>query len=112
MAMNSDQDTDSPLWPFPGLVTGLGLITAVAAIGGIAVVVFALPAAAGAVFVGAAVLALLLLLGAAGFYIHTYLMKLEYQTNAARAAAKYGFPNYRAWYNAQSWVVRAAACGP
>ncbi len=103
---DSNEEDGNPLKPFPPVLIGIAIVATGLAVGAI----FALAPAVGAALIGAAVIALIALLGAAGWYIYTCLMKLEYKTNAARAARAYGFPSYAAWYAAQPWWVRAISC--
>jgi len=110
--IGNNPESDSKQRPFSGLSILLATIYGSFEIAVIFMAALAIPAGVVLMLKAGAVIALLLLIGAAMFYAHTALMKLEYKTNAAAAAAKYGFPTYAAWYAAQPWYVRAAACGP
>ena len=103
---DSHEEDGSPHKPFPPVHVGIAVVATGLAVGAM----FALPQAVGAILIGAAVIALIALLGAAGWYIYTCLMAVEYRTNPARAARLYGFPTYAAWYAAQPWWVRAISC--
>lgn len=110
--IGNNPETDSPQKPFSGLSIFLATTYVGLEVATIFMAALAIPAWVGAMLQAGAVIALILLIGAAMFYVYTALMKVEYKTNAAAAAAKYGFPTYAAWYAAQPWYARAAACGP
>lgn len=110
--IGNNLETDSPSKPYSGLSILLATTYVGFEVTAIFMAALAIPAWIVLMLKAGAVIALILLIGAAMFYAHTALMKLEYKTNAAAAAAKYGFPTYAAWYAAQPWYARAAACGP
>jgi hypothetical protein len=110
--IGNNLEPESPQRPFSGLSILLAVIYGSLEFAAIFMAPLAIPAGVVVMLKAGAVIALILLIGAAMFYFYTYLMKLEYKTNAAAAAAKYGFPTYAAWYAAQPWYARAAACGP